>query len=146
MVSALSRLPIPSRSQRIRIDGLVRSLRLRACGSCARRRRVIVSLAGRTPGAFVFRERRYTVERAYGPWVTGGDWWSPSLWGCEQWDLVARAQDGALLCCCLVRDLARIRGRWWRSMTERYIELHAASAFSFLEAASQPERSDRARR
>src|ERR1700710_614470 len=30
-------------------------------------------------------------------------------------------------------------GRWWASMTERYIELHAASAFSFLEGASQPE-------
>src|SRR5579875_1966390 len=30
-------------------------------------------------------------------------------------------------------------GRWWRSMTERYVELHAASAFSFLEGASQPE-------
>src|SRR5690348_6758678 len=31
------------------------------------------------------------------------------------------------------------RGRWGRSMTERYVELHAASAFSFLEGASQPE-------
>src|SRR5579884_3401020 len=30
-------------------------------------------------------------------------------------------------------------GRWWRSMTEQYVELHAASAFSFLEGASQPE-------
>src|ERR1700710_1967018 len=30
-------------------------------------------------------------------------------------------------------------GRWWASMTERYVELHAASAFSFLEGASQPE-------
>jgi error-prone DNA polymerase len=30
-------------------------------------------------------------------------------------------------------------GKWWRSMTEGYVELHAASAFSFLEGASQPE-------
>ncbi|WP_334266811.1 DNA polymerase III subunit alpha [Edaphobacter sp. HDX4] len=30
-------------------------------------------------------------------------------------------------------------GRWWESMTDRYVELHAASAFSFLEGASQPE-------
>jgi error-prone DNA polymerase len=30
-------------------------------------------------------------------------------------------------------------GRWLRSMTDRYVELHAASAFSFLEGASQPE-------
>src|ERR1700758_990185 len=33
-----------------------------------------------------------------------------------------------------------INGRWRRSMTDRYIELHAASAFSFLEGASQPEK------
>src|ERR1700751_2293437 len=32
-----------------------------------------------------------------------------------------------------------INGRWRRSMTDRYVELHAASAFSFLEGASQPE-------
>src|SRR5215471_1124233 len=30
-------------------------------------------------------------------------------------------------------------GRWRLSMTERYIELHTASAFSFLQAASLPE-------
>src|ERR1700746_3679681 len=30
-------------------------------------------------------------------------------------------------------------GRWRRSMTDRYVELHAASAFSFLEGAAQPE-------
>jgi error-prone DNA polymerase len=30
-------------------------------------------------------------------------------------------------------------GGWWRSMTSQYIELHAASAFSFLQGASQPE-------
>src|SRR5580698_7091088 len=32
-----------------------------------------------------------------------------------------------------------IAGRWWGSMTEGYVELHSASAFSFLEGASQPE-------
>src|SRR5580698_3514009 len=32
-----------------------------------------------------------------------------------------------------------INGRWRRSMTERYVELHTASAFSLLQAASQPE-------
>jgi protein ImuB len=67
--------------------------------------RVSVVLRGEQPTAFTFRERRYEVERAYGPWRTGGDWWSPSLWGMEQWDLIARARDGTQLCCCLVRDL-----------------------------------------
>jgi protein ImuB len=66
--------------------------------------RVAVTLRGRQPEEFVFRERRYEVERAYGPWMMSGDWWSPSLWGVEQWDVIARAMDGAMLCCCLVRD------------------------------------------
>ena len=66
--------------------------------------RVAVMLRGQQPAAFTFRERRYEVEHAYGPWLTGGDWWNPSLWRLEQWDLIARASDGALLCCCVVRD------------------------------------------
>jgi error-prone DNA polymerase len=33
----------------------------------------------------------------------------------------------------------KVAGKWRRSMTEGYVELHAASAFSFLEATSQPE-------
>src|ERR1700761_8048903 len=35
--------------------------------------------------------------------------------------------------------LRTVAGRWCRSMTDQYVELHAASAFSFLQAASQPE-------
>jgi protein ImuB len=66
-----------------------------------------VTLQRERPKAFFFRERRYAVERAYGPWLTGGEWWSPTLWGCEQWDLVAHAHDGAMLCCSLIRDLLR---------------------------------------
>jgi len=69
------------------------------------RERVRVALQNSAPSLFVFRERRYTVERAYGPWRDSGSWWTTSLWGFEQWDLVSRAQDGALLCCCLIRDL-----------------------------------------
>jgi protein ImuB len=66
-----------------------------------------VTLQSERPKAFFFRDRRYAVEQAYGPWLTGGEWWSPTLWGCEQWDLVAHAHDGAMLCCCLIRDLLR---------------------------------------
>ena len=64
----------------------------------------ITSQSGR-PKAFVFREQRYTVERVYGPWLAAGEWWNSTLWECEQWDLIARAQDGSTLCCCLMRDL-----------------------------------------
>ncbi len=71
---------------------------------------VFVRIANERPTAFVFRELRYFVQEAYGPWVTAGKWWSPSLWECEQWDLAARGQDGAMLCCCLIRDL--LRNQW----------------------------------
>jgi protein ImuB len=71
---------------------------------------IAVTMQSQRPKAFVFREKRYVVERVYGPWLTGGDWWNPALWCLEQWDLVARAQDSALLSCCLVRDL--MQDRW----------------------------------
>jgi len=64
-----------------------------------------VTLQNHRPAMFFFRERRYTVEHAYGPWLTVGDWWNQTLWGLEQWDLVARAHDGSIICCCMTRDL-----------------------------------------
>jgi protein ImuB len=70
---------------------------------------VIVNVRNRQPESFVFREKRYTVERAYGPWSSAGDWWKPTLWSLEQWDLVARAHDTSWLCCCLTRDLTQER-------------------------------------
>lgn len=71
---------------------------------------VSVMLERERPTAFTFREQRYSVEYAYGPWLTGGEWWSATLWGGEQWDLTARAHDGAMLCVCLIRDL--LRNQW----------------------------------
>jgi protein ImuB len=72
---------------------------------------VTVTVRNRQPDSFIFREKRYTVERAYGPWSSGGDWWRPTLWSLEQWDLVARADNAASqatwLCCCLTRDLTQ---------------------------------------
>jgi protein ImuB len=71
---------------------------------------VRVVLDAQRPNTFVFRERRHVVERAYGPWLKGGAWWGAGLWGCEQWDVIARAENGPVLCCCLVRDL--LHDRW----------------------------------
>ena len=71
--------------------------------------KVSVTLRGKQPAGFVFRERRYEVEKAYGPWVMSGAWWEQTLWGVEQWDLIARG-DAGWLCCCVVRDLAL--GEW----------------------------------
>ena len=71
---------------------------------------ISVTIQDSKPKLFFFRERKYTVERAYGPWLSSGDWWKPSLWGYEQWDLVANTQPDALLCCCVVRDV--LRNQW----------------------------------
>ena len=72
---------------------------------------VTVTIRDRQPDSFIYREKRYTVERAYGPWSSGGDWSRPTLWSLEQWDLAARAHDAAdhatWLCCCLTHDLAQ---------------------------------------
>lgn len=71
---------------------------------------VLVTLYGQRPATFIFREHRYVVEQAYGPWLTSGEWWNPTPWGWEQWDLAARTPEGSALYCCVVRD--RMKGRW----------------------------------
>ena len=68
-------------------------------------KRASITLRDRQPASFVFRDCRYEVEHAYGPWLAEGDWWNRQTWALEQWDLIGRSSDGAMLCCCLVRDL-----------------------------------------
>lgn len=69
-----------------------------------------VALENGRPKSFFFRNRRCVVERAYGPWLKGGEWWNETIWGNEQWDVIARDQDDTLLFCCVVRDL--IESQW----------------------------------
>jgi protein ImuB len=71
---------------------------------------VSVTLQSGSPKSFAFRERRYLVDHVYGPWLAAGEWWNPTLWNCEQWDLIARSQDGLTLSCCLIHDL--IEEQW----------------------------------
>jgi protein ImuB len=68
---------------------------------------VSVTLHDHRPVSLFFRQKRYDVEHAYGPWLAGGEWWENARWGLQQWDLVTRSDDGLLLCCCLVRDLTQ---------------------------------------
>ena len=69
-----------------------------------------ITLHGRTPEAFVFRAARYRVEHAYGPWIASGDWWNPTLWAAQQWDVIARDASGEMLYCCLA--FAPIEKTW----------------------------------
>jgi protein ImuB len=77
---------------------------------------ITVMLEAQRPVQFYFRGQSYRVDRAYGPWLASGDWWQPTLWGNDQWDIVAHAGDSSLLCCCLMRD--RMHGGW--QMTALY--------------------------
>ena len=56
------------------------------------------------PCEIYFRSRCYVVERLYGPWLKGGDWWNESIWGNEQWDVVGKTSDSAILVCRLSHD------------------------------------------
>lgn len=66
-----------------------------------------VALCNSRPAAFYFRKNRYRVEQAYGPWHASGDWWSDSPWKYDCWDVIARSETNALLCCNLVNHLPR---------------------------------------
>jgi len=71
---------------------------------------ISVTVLNESPKAFFFGSKRYTVEHAFGPWETSGEWWAASSWNWKHWDLVARAQDGTTLCCCLICD--QMQGDW----------------------------------
>ena len=58
------------------------------------------------PETFFFRGQRYTVDRAYGPWLLSGEWWTATRWHHQQWDVVARAGQ-SILCGCMVHDAER---------------------------------------
>lgn len=71
---------------------------------------IAVVLQNGRPVSFFFRSRQCIVERAYGPWLKGGEWWNETIWGQEQWDLIALVQDDTRLFCCIIRDL--IEDQW----------------------------------
>jgi protein ImuB len=74
---------------------------------------VSMTLRDRRPVRFRFRGKEFAVEHAFGPWRSSGDWWSPERWSLDQWDVVARSEEGGRLCCCLMRDrIHRGRGVW----------------------------------
>jgi protein ImuB len=69
-----------------------------------------VALLDGHPGTFFFRGKKYTVTHAYGPWFTGGAWWSASRWKSEQWDVIAVTGEETL-CGCVLHDL--MQGGWF---------------------------------
>jgi protein ImuB len=68
---------------------------------------ITVTLDQRRPTSFVFRNQRYTVERAWGPWFFSGNWWGVECWSIEKWDLVARSAEGAAISCAIARNPMR---------------------------------------
>jgi protein ImuB len=70
---------------------------------------ITVNVLDGHPRTFFFRGKRYSVDRAYGPWLASGDWWSGARWNVQQWDLIAHTGEERLFCCVL-RDLTQ--GCW----------------------------------
>ena len=68
---------------------------------------ITVTLHQRRPTSFVFRNQRYTVERAWGPWYFSGNWWGVECWSIEKWDLVARTDSGSTISCSIARNPMR---------------------------------------
>jgi protein ImuB len=68
---------------------------------------IAVTLRERRPASFVFRNQRYTVERAWGPWFFSGNWWGIECWSIEKWDLVARSDNGNRISCAIARNPLR---------------------------------------
>ena len=78
--------------------------------ACRRLRPAVVlqmQLEGRQPRAFYWEQRRYAVERAFGPWRRSGEWWSNEVWSCEEWDIRALAKNGEPLLGVVTHDLLR---------------------------------------
>ena len=110
-----------------------------------------LELHARRPTRVVFQGLRGEVLAASGPWRTSGDWWREDPWHQDEWDLeihfhassssrdaAAALRSGSRPLSFLFRRVARqlVRAGNLRLM---YVELHARSAFSFLEGASLPE-------
>ena len=76
---------------------------------------IAVTLRERRPIAFVFRNQRYTIERAWGPWFFSGNWWGIECWSIEKWDLIAHSDlDGAMISCAIARNPLRPTRNDWR--------------------------------
>lgn len=69
-----------------------------------------VHLEQQRPKAFIFREQCFDVEYAYGPWIARGEWWNEMFWNMEQWDVIAKAPNEVMICCCIACDL--LRNEW----------------------------------
>ena len=77
------------------------------------------------------------IAAASGPWRSSGEWWNGRQWMREEWDVAISSS--------LLRIYRTFKNERREPMVcggnlrLSYIELHAASAFSFLDGASLPE-------
>ena len=62
------------------------------------------------PAVFHNGADRYSVQVAYGPWLTSGCWWSVNQWDIEEWDVLATNNLGESLGCLIVHD--HLKKQW----------------------------------
>lgn len=73
-------------------------------------RQIRMHLQFAKPAVFHDGADRYSVQVAYGPWLTSGCWWSVNPWDMEEWDVVATNNHGASIGCLIVHD--HLKKRW----------------------------------
>ncbi len=116
-----------------------------------------MELLNKRPVRVSFQGMWGSVLAVSGPWRTSGDWWREDAWKQEEWDLeiifeppppilvksgpaatheACTQQRGAY---CFFFDSIQQKLVCAGNLRLMYIELHARSAFSFLEGASVPE-------
>ena len=127
-----------------------------------------IGMNGAVPANLFLEGKRFALQRCSGPWRTSGAWWKHPAWCREEWDVVvsgelvngkvvteAAGKERPRRCLRLAHDPGAggygptdgppTTGAGWYVLgiydlvVTMYVELHARSAFSFLEGASLPE-------
>ena len=93
-------------------------------------------------GAGLLGWQRYAVREIAGPWRVSGQWWSEANWCREEWDV--RLATELVERSAASRSIHAPAAGMCRGRMTDYVELHARSAFSFLEGATMPEAPDAA--
>jgi protein ImuB len=73
-------------------------------------RSIRMHLQSAKPAFFHDGADRYSVQVAYGPWLTSGCWWSVNKWDLEEWDVVAINDLGESIGCLIVHD--HLKKQW----------------------------------
>jgi protein ImuB len=71
---------------------------------------VSVVMQGDRPRRFRDAQQSFEITAAYGPWRTGGCWWSTDGWDADEWDVLATTRQEKSIACLLMLD--HVQNAW----------------------------------